>query len=123
MKKTRPVCFSPLSLWLPVGGVVSLLHRLSGLLLFLALPLLLYLFQLSLQSPNEYYLITINYELLLKLFVWIMGGVLLHHVLAGTRLLLMDTGVGKTLSAARRSAKWVMLADVAAFLVLGAWLW
>jgi succinate dehydrogenase / fumarate reductase, cytochrome b subunit len=123
MKKPRPVWFSPLAISFPIGGVVSLLHRLSALLLFFSLPLVLYGFYISLKSHDTYQLITINYGIFLKLIVWIVSWALAHHVLAGIRFLLMDVGLCKDLASTRRTAKWALWGSVlAALALLGVWL-
>lgn len=108
MKKPRPVWFSPLAISFPVSGVVSLLHRLSALLLFFSLPLVLYGFHASMSSYDNYHLITANYNCLLKLIMWGIGWALAHHILAGIRFLLMDMGLAKDLASARRTAKWTL---------------
>ena len=52
--KSRPVYLNLLRIRQPVGAVVSILHRISGLVLVLALPALFYLLQQSLASEEGY---------------------------------------------------------------------
>ena len=104
---------------LPVTGLVSILHRVSGLLLFLLLPVLLYLLELSLGSPAGY----ARAEAMLASWpVQLLCGVVMllfaHHLLAGIRVLLIDMGWGESLAAARRSA-WLVLFGVAVVLLVG----
>jgi succinate dehydrogenase / fumarate reductase, cytochrome b subunit len=95
---------------LPVPGVLSLLHRVSGALMFLLLPWLLWLFDLSLRSAFSYQQLR---ELVsgwvgktaLALLAW----ALLHHLAAGIRYLLLDLDLGVNLAPARRSA-WMVFA-------------
>jgi len=95
---------------LPVPGVVSILHRVSGLLLFLLLPLLLWLFDLSLSSDRSFdRLMTFCQGTLARLVLLALGWALLHHVLAGVRYLLLDLHVGVDKPAARRSS-WIVFA-------------
>lgn len=122
MKKSRPVWFSPLQVWLPLNGVLSLLHRVSGVLLFLLLPLFLYLFGESLVSQESYSSLTRHSSILLKTTVLLAAWAFVHHVLAGARLLLMDIGVGKELALARRSARAVLWMELLVLVSLGVWL-
>jgi succinate dehydrogenase / fumarate reductase cytochrome b subunit len=93
---------------LPVPGVLSILHRVSGALMFLLLPWTLRLLDLSLGSALGYQQVR---ELaggwiartVLALLAW----ALLHHLVAGIRFLLLDMDLGVERAAARRSA-WVV---------------
>ena len=90
---------------LPLPGVVSIMHRISGAALFLMLPLLLWLFDLSLMSEISFARlrgITANvfFKLLLVLLIW--G--FMHHLVAGIRYLLLDLHLGIDLKSARASA-------------------
>ena len=90
---------------LPLPGVVSIMHRISGAALFLMLPLLLWLLDLSLMSETSFERlrgITANvfFKLLLVLLIW----AFLHHLVAGVRYLLLDLHLGIDLKSARASA-------------------
>jgi succinate dehydrogenase / fumarate reductase cytochrome b subunit len=114
----RPVTLPLMRLRLPVTGWVSFLHRISGVLLFLCLPLALYALERSLAGPEAFDEIRRQMtqpaaRVLLLLAVWALA----HHLFAGIRHLLMDLHVGVSLAAARRSA-WAAAAGgglVAAF--------
>jgi succinate dehydrogenase / fumarate reductase cytochrome b subunit len=107
--KKRPKYLNLLEIRLPVGGVVSILHRVSGVVLVLALPALLFLLDLSLQSEQQYQTVT---ALLATPAMRAAGVVLVwflaHHLLAGVRHLLLDLDIGIDRDAARRSA-WATL--------------
>lgn len=110
----RPVFLGLHRIALPVGAVVSFLHRVSGVLLVAALAPLALLFERSLASPEGFAALLDAREgaavrIVLVLLAWALG----HHVLAGVRHLLMDAGVGWRLAAARRSARLVIAAGVA----------
>lgn len=122
MKKSRPVWFSPLQVWLPLNGVLSLLHRLSGVLLFLLLPFFLYLFGELLASQESYTSLTRHPPFLLKMVVLLAAWAFVHHVLAGARLLLMDIGVATALDIARRTARLVFWVELLGLISLGVWL-
>ena len=107
---------------MPVGAVLSIAHRISGVLLFLTLPLMVYLLGLSLQGPAGYarsldWLGSLPVQLLSILLAWS----LFHHLLAGIRHLLLDVHVGIEKPQARRSAWLVNLAALAllAWVLLG----
>jgi succinate dehydrogenase / fumarate reductase cytochrome b subunit len=98
----------------PVGAVCSFGHRLSGVALAVATPLLAALFARSLEGAEGYaeavaWLAPLPARVALVLVVWALA----HHLLAGVRHLLMDIGVGSRLGAARTSAWIVNLAGVA----------
>ena len=95
---------------LPVPGVLSILHRLSGALMFLALPAILVLFDLSLRSELSYQsLQQLAGGWIVKSGLVLLGWALLHHLAAGVRYLLLDLDCGVDREAARRSA-WVVFA-------------
>jgi len=117
----RPVFLHLLQIRLPLTGWISIAHRLTGALLFLLLPLPLYLWQLSLQGEAGFaqalaWLGQWPLRLLLLLLLWWFA----HHLFAGIRFLLLDLELGVGLAAARRSARWVLYADA---LVLLGGLW
>lgn len=116
--KTRPVFLNLLQIRLPVGGVVSILHRATGVLLVLVLPWLLYGLQQSLSGPAEYAAITARLttlpaQILMLALLWIFA----QHFFSGIRHLLLDLDLGMEKHAARRLA-WLTLAASALVLVL-----
>jgi succinate dehydrogenase / fumarate reductase cytochrome b subunit len=90
---------------LPPPGMVSILHRVSGAVLFLALPLILWLFDLSLMSEISFArLADIASHVLVKLVLLVLVWAFLHHLIAGIRYLLLDLHLGVERLAARTSA-------------------
>ena len=123
-KKKRPVWYNLSPLNLPVPGLVSILHRISGVLLFLGLAAFLYLLDLSLASESGYaqageYLRSPIAKLLAIASIW----ALLHHMCAGIRHLFLDIDVGTDLHAARRSAFAVFVVSLALTVSIGVRLW
>lgn len=109
--QSAPKFLDLLRIQMPVGAVLSIAHRISGVLLFLALPFMVYLLALSLQGPAGYALAmdrlgSLPVQLLLILLAWS----LFHHLLAGIRHLLLDIHIGVEKRTARRSAWLVNLA-------------
>ena len=90
---------------LPLPGVVSIMHRISGAALFLMLPLLLWLFDLSLMSELSFERLraivsNVFFKLVLVLLIW----AFFHHMVAGIRYLLLDLHIGIDLRSARASS-------------------
>lgn len=106
----RPYYLSLLQIHLPIGGWVSILHRASGVLLSLLVPVLLYGLMRSLQSAEGFaevqgFLSGGIGGLVGLVLVW----ALLHHFLAGLRHLGLDIGWGEGRVRARQTA-WLSLA-------------
>lgn len=94
---------------LPMAGIVSILHRVSGVLLFLALPLLLWMFELSLTSELSYERLRgFAGSILVKLVLVVLAWALLHHLVAGIRFLVLDLHVGVDKQASASSARAVL---------------
>jgi len=125
MKKQRPVHLNLFQIKLPISGIVSLLHRLSGALLFLILPFILWTLQASLNTEESCnnLINTVKYNPILKLVIMFFLWAFLHHFMAGMRFLLLDVHWGCELHQARLSAKWVMLMSIASTLAIAGWLW
>ena len=90
---------------LPPSGIVSIAHRISGVLMFVSIPLIAYLFALSLESQQGFqqvqaWLASPPALILTVLLVWSFS----HHLLAGIRHLLLDIDIGVQRSQARTSA-------------------
>ncbi|HEX5393917.1 MAG TPA: succinate dehydrogenase, cytochrome b556 subunit [Rhodocyclaceae bacterium] len=113
LTKQRPKFLALNEIRLPVPGFVSILHRVSGAGLFLALPFLLCLLQLSLGSAENYqtYLAIVGHPIA-KLFLFGLCWAYLHHFCAGIRFLLLDVHVGIEKEQARASAKGVLVVSL-----------
>jgi len=125
MQKQRPVFLNLFLIKLPLSGVVSIMHRISGLLLFLLIPGALLLLQRSLNSPSEFdsVLVAGVSEVVIKLLVIFALAGLAQHFFAGIRCLLLDLHWGVSLPQARASAKLVLGLSLLSLLVTGVWLW
>ncbi len=124
MNKKRPKHLALHKIKLPLPGYVSILHRVSGALLFLALPLLLTLFDQSLRSIETYTNLAEHLgNPMLKLGVLGVGWAFLHHFCAGLRYLAIDLHLLPSLAAARASSKWVLGVSLTLTVMLGVKLW
>ena len=98
---------------LPLAGLVSILHRISGLLMFLLLPFILYLLDASLASESTFnYLSTFSQHVLVKLIILMLVWAYLHHFFAGLRHLAMDVHMGLDKDSSRQSAAGVFLISI-----------
>ena len=123
--KKRPKYLDLTKIRLPLPGLVSILHRVSGLALFLiGIPFLLSVLNCSLASQEGFngWRESFNHPLL-KLIVIGFLWAYLHHFLAGLRFLALDIHKGTSLPAARASSKLVLVLGLALTLILGVWLW
>ena len=124
MNRSRPKHLALHKIKLPLPGFVSILHRVSGLVLFLALPVLLLLLDQSLRSVETYTNLSEHLtHPILKLALLGVMWAFLHHFCAGLRYLAIDLHLLSNLAAARASSKWVMAVSLALTIVLGVKLW
>jgi succinate dehydrogenase / fumarate reductase cytochrome b subunit len=123
LKKKRPLWYNLNLLNLPLPGVVSILHRISGALLFVFTAWLLYLLDASLTSAEGYAQIkaTLGHPLA-KLVLLGLLWALLHHLCAGVRYLFLDIHKGVDLPTARLTSGIVLVASLVLTAVLGGWL-
>jgi succinate dehydrogenase / fumarate reductase cytochrome b subunit len=105
---------------LPMAGKVSILHRISGALLFLCLPLLIALFAMSFVSQAGFNaLAMITGHPLVKVILLVLIWGYLHHFCAGIRYLILDLHIGLDKEPAAKSASLVMGVSLALTLVFG----
>jgi succinate dehydrogenase / fumarate reductase cytochrome b subunit len=105
---------------LPWAGKVSILHRISGAVMFLMLPFILYLFDQSLASELRYqnfqaFMSNILVKIICLGLIWCF----LHHFCAGIRYLLLDLEIGVEKSESNRSAIIVLIIGLALTAVVG----
>ena len=120
LKKKRPKNLDLMTIRLPLPGILSILHRVSGAVLFLLLPILLWLFESSLTSPETFAVFkSIAAHPLVKLIMLGLIWLYLHHFCAGIRYLLLDLHKGIDLESARLSSKIVFAVSIVLTLLIG----
>lgn len=124
MKKQRPMNLNLFKLTFPHTAIVSILHRISGVVLFLCVPILLYFLQQSLTSQAHFLrvsqiLSTVGGRLLMLGIV----AAVIYHLLAGIRHIIMDFGLAESLKASRCTATLVLVLAVVCIILAGVWLW
>jgi len=128
VNKRRPTNIdipSILSYQLPLPGIISILHRISGFVMFLAIPVLLYILDLSLESEATFEQVSTlsSDSFFCFLVVWAILGATLYHMVAGIKHLFMDAGYGETLEGVQKGSKIVIAITAVLVLILGVWLW
>jgi len=124
VKDTRPVNLDITTFKFPLPAITSILHRISGVALFIATAILLYLLQLSLSSEQGFSeAVAIMDGTLMKIVLWAITTGLFYHLIAGVKHLLMDLGWGETKQGAHLSAQITLGLAVLAAALAGAWIW
>lgn len=121
LKKKRPKNLDLKTIRLPLPGILSILHRVSGATLFLLLPVLLWLFESSIATPDTFavardFVAHPLVKFILLGLIWFY----MHHFCAGIRYLLLDLHKGIDLESARLSSKIVFAVSIVLTLLFGA---
>ena len=120
IKKKRPKNLDLKTIRLPLPGILSIIHRVSGAGIFLLLPVLLWLFENSLSSPETYAQAkSFAANPLVKIVLFGLIWLYLHHFCAGIRYLLLDLHRGIDLESARLSSKIVFAVSIALTFFIG----
>ena len=123
--KPRPVYLNLLAIRQPVPAIVSILHRISGAVLFLVgLPVALWALETSLATPDGFQRVAAYFahplaRIVLLGLVW----AYLHHLIAGVRHLLADVHIGLDLHGARQSAAVALVLALLLTIAIGVRLW
>jgi succinate dehydrogenase / fumarate reductase cytochrome b subunit len=104
----------------PPSAIVSILHRVSGLGLFLFLPFLLFLFQESLRSEISFaHFAGVVDHVFTKIILLGLSWAYLHHFTAGIRHLFMDNHMALDKEASQKTARWVLVISLALTVLVG----
>ena len=121
LKKKRPKNLDLLTIRLPLPGILSILHRVSGATLFLLMPVFLWLFESSITYRDTFAVLRgFAANPLVKLVLLGLVWLYMHHFCAGIRYLLLDMHKGIDLESARLSTKIVFAVSIALTLIIGA---
>jgi succinate dehydrogenase / fumarate reductase cytochrome b subunit len=107
-----------------ITAKISILHRITGFLLFLSIPLILYLLHRSLINPDSYaafYAFTSQPLLKLAYLALIFG--FIYHLCSGVRFLLLDFHQGVAIKTAKKTAWWVLVVSIIITGLLGVIIW
>ena len=119
MTDQRPVYLNLIKIRLPLPGIISFAHRITGVVLFLALPFAVYLLDLSIESEQSFAKVQqiLNQPVMLFVQILLLWS-LAHHFFAGIRFLLIDAEIGVEKSQARLASWLVLLAEALTLFVV-----
>lgn len=124
VKSQRPVNLDLRTIKLPITTYTSILHRISGIILFIGLAIMLYALGKSLGSEEGFGEVKACLTSPLAKFVtWGLLSALLYHLVAGVRHLIMDMGIGETLEGGKLGSKIVIVISVVLIVLVGVWVW
>ncbi len=119
IKNHRPVYLNLLKIRLPLPGMVSLAHRVSGVGLFVSLPFIVYLLDLSVSSQNGFQQVQrILHQPVVVILEILILWAFAHHFFAGIRFLLIDADIGVEKTDSRTGAWLVIGAEVITVLAI-----
>lgn len=110
--RDKPVYLNPFTFAFPITAVVSLLHRVSGAILFFLIPIIL-----STLASILYY--SFDISVTCKITIWILLSALVYHLLAGIRHLIMDSGYAESKYQARITSFLVLFMAILFSLLIG----
>lgn len=124
MQDNRPVNLDLTTIRLPITAISSILHRISGIFIFVGVAVLLWGLQQSLASEESFnQLKECMSSVFAKLVLWaILSGVIFHFV-AGIKHLIMDMGIGETLEGGKNLSVAVFVVAAIGILLAGVWIW
>lgn len=124
MNDKRPVNLDLTQFSFPLPALTSIVHRVTGVVLFGGVFFLMYVLELSLSSEEGFNAAKEIFDgFLVKLIWWGIVSALLYHLVAGCKHLLMDFGVGETLEGSMLGAKATIVISVVLILLAGIWIW
>jgi succinate dehydrogenase / fumarate reductase cytochrome b subunit len=124
LNKKRPVNLDIGTISLPITAYASLLHRISGVALFVGVGILMWLLDWSLTDEESFNAVRNLFDsAFCKLIVWGVLAFLIYHTAAGIRHLVMDVGIGESMEGGRRSARIVFVVTIVLIVLVGACIW
>ncbi len=120
----RPVNLDITTIKLPLPAYTSILHRISGVILFVGLGFLLYGLDLSLASEESFdALKALLSAPLAKFIIWGILSALIYHFIAGVKHLLMDVDVGDGKESGSLGAIITLVLSIVLIILAGVWVW
>lgn len=120
----RPKNLNLLTIRFPIAAIVSILHRISGIILLLFIPFLLWGLHLSLATQEDFDgLKEFLSHPAMKAIIWGLLSAFIYHFVAGIRHLLMNIGIGEELKSGRCAAILTMVISISLIIMTGIWLW
>ncbi|MDP4548942.1 MAG: succinate dehydrogenase, cytochrome b556 subunit [Marinobacter sp.] len=124
MNSKRPVNLDLGKFHFPLPAITSILHRISGIIIFVGVAFLMYGLDLSLSGEDGFNRVNeLLDSFLAKLITWGILSALLYHLVAGIKHLLMDAGIGEELESGRLAAKITLVVSIVLIVLAGVWVW
>jgi succinate dehydrogenase / fumarate reductase cytochrome b subunit len=124
VKDTRPVNLDIGTMRLPITAWASITHRASGVFLFVATAVLIWMLDASLRSPESFASLKQTLTSVpVKLALWIILAGFAYHAVAGIKHLIMDFGIGESMEGGILGARIVIVSAVVLTLLGGLWIW
>ena len=124
VKDNRPKNLDLNTMRFPLPAITSILHRISGVFIFMGVAILLWVLAESLGSEQGFSNVQQWIALMpVKLVLWAILAGLIYHLVAGIKHLMMDVGVGETLEGGQLSAKVVVVVSAILIVAAGVWIW
>ncbi|MBP9722532.1 MAG: succinate dehydrogenase, cytochrome b556 subunit [Gammaproteobacteria bacterium] len=124
MTKYRPINLALWTIRFPITAIISILHRISGFVLFLLIPCILWLWQYSLISIDNFNRVKDSFmSWPVKFILWVSLLALVYHLIAGVRHLIMDMHIGDSKQGGKLGSYCVLAMTVMFGVVFGVYLW
>lgn len=123
MHDTRPKNLNLFTIRFPLPAIISILHRISGVFLFILIPFLLWGLGYSLTFSGFDNMQQWMGNLYVKCVLWLLFVPFCFHFVAGIRHLLSDIHIGDSLKGGRRGALLTLIVTLLLVFLAGIWLW
>ncbi len=125
MNDKRPVNLDLTKFHFPPTAIISIMHRVTGVLMYLFIPFALYLLYAVTSDSHSFSALQQVFaaNFWLKLVTWLLLSVTTFHVFAGIRHLIMDAGYFETVHAGRITTYTVFVLVLVSIVLLGVWIW
>lgn len=120
----RPVNLDLGTISMPITAYTSILHRISGVALFVGVGILMWLLDVSLSNEDGFNQVRAIFDsFVCKVIVWGVLIALIYHSAAGVKHLIMDVGIGETMEGGIRGSRIVIVVTVILSVLVGAAIW
>jgi succinate dehydrogenase / fumarate reductase cytochrome b subunit len=124
VKAKRPVNLDLTTIRQPLAAISSILHRISGVIVFFGIAGLLCLLDVSLASEEDFNSVqAAALSPIMRFLLWGVASALAYHCVAGVKHLLLDLGLGESKEGGPRGAQLVLVASAVLIVLLGVWIW
>ncbi len=124
MNTNRPVNLDLSTIKFPITAIVSITHRVSGVVMLGGILVLMWMLDVSLSSEEGFNSIKETLQApLAKLILWGVLAALAYHTVAGIRHLIMDLGIGETLEGGKLGATLTVVVSIILIILAGLWVW